>query len=342
MKVREKDNDKNQHGKGQGIRRLMILSGYFLCAALFVAGGFIVLRISGKYNLKKQTVSYALGRENAAWTGPLMLEENNIRQDGLVTYEGQDYSYNDDILTFLFMGIDRESRKEDPEGHAEGEQADALFLLVLNPHEEVMKLIPINSSTMAAIDVYDGQGAHEGIITAQIGIQYGFGDGGKVSCEHQVEAVRNLFYGIPISGYLAVDMDSLPEVVTLIDGINPEMLEGAGSSGAGLSADSRLARQTQFLTEFIGKAKGLTVKDFTVPVRIYYEISDSVVTNISADEVAYLATFAGSYYFDAGEVVMIPGKNVSGEESPSGCDEFYADRDGLYGVIVDVFYEPAG
>ena len=319
----------------------MILSGYFLCMFFFVTGGFLVFRISGKYNLKKQTISYAMSR-NAVQTSTLILDENNIQQDGDIRYKGQNYNYNDDMLTFLFMGIDEEGKAEASEEHAKGGQADALFLFVLNPHEEVIKLIPINSSTMTAIDVYDEQGVHEGTITAQISTQHGFGDGGKVSCEYQVEAVRKLFYGIPISGYLAVDMDSIPEVITLIDGIDPEVLEDVVGSGAGLSADSRLTRQTQLLTEFIGKVKGLTGKDFTIPVRMYHEIADGTVTNISADEVAYLATFAGDYYFDAGEVVMVPGKSVSGGESLSGCDEFYADEDGLYGMIVDVFYEPVG
>lgn len=341
MKVRQKGNNKNQYGKGQRIRKLMILSGYFLCMFFFVTGGFLVFRISGKYNLKKQTISYAMSR-NAVQTSTLILDENNIQQDGDIRYKGQNYNYNDDMLTFLFMGIDEEGKAEASEEHAKGGQADALFLFVLNPHEEVIKLIPINSSTMTAIDVYDEQGVHEGTITAQISTQYGFGDGGKVSCEYQVEAVRKLFYGIPISGYLAVDMDSIPEVITLIDGIDPEVLEDVVGSGAGLSADSRLTRQTQLLTEFIGKVKGLTGKDFTIPVRMYHEIADGTVTNISADEVAYLATFAGDYYFDAGEVVMVPGKSVSGGESLSGCDEFYADEDGLYGMIVDVFYEPVG
>lgn len=351
------------------MRRLMILSGYFLCAIIFVTGGFIVFSISGKYNLKKQTVSYAAGSGKAVQAVSAMSDESNVWQDGWIRYEGQTYSYNGDILTFLFMGIDKENRTEVSEEYAEGGQADALFLLVLDPHEEVMKLIPINRSTMTVIDVYDEQGAHEDTITAQICIQHGFGDGGKVSCEHQVEAVRNLFYGIPISGYLAVDMDVIPEVITLIDGIDLEVLEDVRNdrhdviltqgeyvhmdgeqvywyvrdrdSSVELSADSRLARQRQFLTEFISKVKRLTKRDFTIPVKIYNEISERAVTDITADEVAYLTTVAGRYHFDAGQIVTIPGKSVSGEENPdSDYDEFYVDEDGLYGMIVDIFYEP--
>lgn len=369
MKAREKENSKTGQGKGQGMRKLMVLSGYFLCAAIFLTGGFLVLRISGKYNLRKQTVSYAMNKENGAQASSMTLTESNIRQDGLITYQGQDYRYNDDILTFLFMGIDKESKVEASEGYGKGGQADALFLLVLDPHEEVMKLIPINCNTMTAMDTFDEMGAREDTITTRIGTQYGLGDGGKASCEYQVEAVRNLFYGIPINGYLAVNMDVIPGVITLIDGIDLEVLEDVRNGrreviltqgehvhmdgeqvhwyvrdrggSTGLSADSRLARQTQFLTEFIGKVKRLTGKDLTLPVRIYHEIADDVVTDVSADEVAYLATFAGGYSFDEGQIFMVPGKSVSGEEDPdSGCDKFYAREDELYGMVIDIFYEP--
>lgn len=351
------------------MRKLIILSGWFLCVVAFVTGGFTVLSISGKYNLKKQTVSYAASKKKAIEAVAAVSDDGSVRQEGFVRYEGHNFSYNEDILTFLFMGIDKENRTEAVGGYAEGGQADALFLLVLNPHEEAMKLIPVNRSTMTAINIYDEQGNREDTITAQICIQHGFGDGGQVSCEYQVEAVRNLFYGIPINGYLAVDMDVIPKVITLIDGIDLEVLEDVRNgrheviltqgeyvhmdgeqvywyvrdrnNSAELSADSRLARQRQFLTEFISKVKGLTRRDFLLPVRIYHKIADGAVTDISADEVAYLATVAGGYQFDAGQVVTIPGKSVSGEENPdSDYDEFYVDEDGLYGMILDIFYEP--
>lgn len=369
MNVRKRDNSIKQHRKGQRMRKLMILSGWLICTVAFVTGGFIVFSISGKYNLKKQAVSYAAGRADTAQAVPVMADGDSVWQDGWVRYEGKNYSYNEDILTFLFMGIDKESKAETSEGYAEGGQADALFLLVLNPHEEVMKLIPINRSTMTVIGVYDVQGVREDTMMAQICIQHGYGDGGKQSCEYQVEAVSNLFYGVPINGYLAVDMSVIPDVITLIDGIDLEVLEDVRdehhevilrqgeqahldgeqvywyvrdrNNSIELSADSRLARQQQFLTEFIGKVKRMTRKDITVPVKIYYEISEGTVTDISADEVAYLATIAGDYHFDAGQIVTIPGTSVSGEENAdSDYDEFYVDEDGLYGMIIDIFYEP--
>ena len=217
------------------------------------------------------------------------------------------------------MGIDQEER------------ADSLFLLVLNPHEEAMKLIPVSCNTMTTIDIYDEQGVHGGTVTAQAGIQYGFGRNEKEGCEYQVKAVRNLFYGIPISGYLAVDMEDVPKVMELIEGIELENIRSfAGSVEP--SAEGRLERESRLLAELISQGRQMVKKDFTIPLKIYNELSGSAVTNITADEAAYLAATAGGYHFDAGQIITIPGKSIDGG--------FYVDQAGLYEMIIDIFYEP--
>lgn len=127
-------------------------------------------------------------------------------QNGWVKYKNQIYAYNEDILTFLFMGIDKqdETVQEMPEG-TDGGQADALFLLVLNPRKKEMDLIGINRNTMTQIDMYSDTGAYIDTITAQICVQHGFGNGMEESCVYQKEAVSRLFYGLPIHGYAAVN-----------------------------------------------------------------------------------------------------------------------------------------
>lgn len=323
-----------------GTRKLMVVCGWFLCTVGFAAGGLIVFGFSGKYNLRKQAVSYAAKRNASELTvsaEAVEMDAGTDWQEGWLRYEGRSYRYNEDILTFLFMGIDTEAGGETSEGYAAGGQTDTLFVLVLDPHEEAIKLIPINRNTITAVEIYNEQGVHEDTITAQICVQYGFGDGGKRSCEYQVKAVSNLFYGIPINGYFAVNMDVVSEVAELVNGIDIKLLD----SGAELSADGGLAGQSQFLTEFIGKAREMAGKDITAPVRIYHQISDRIITDITADEVTYLAMLTGGYRFDAEEVILIPGVSVRGEENDDNdYDEFYADEDALYELLLDVFYEP--
>ncbi len=346
----------------------MIVSGWILCVAAFAAGGLIVLGVSGKYNLRKQTISYAAGTgRSMPAVAAAGIEED--WEEGQIRYQGRKYRYNEDVLTFLFMGIDKENTAETSGEYADGGQADALFLFVLNPHDETMTLIPINRSTMTDIDVYDAQGNYEDTVTAQICVQHGFGDGGRESCEYQIKAVRNLFYGIPIHGYLSVDMDVISKVVELVDGIDLEIMEDIRNgqrevilnkgeqahlngeqvywyvrdrdNDVELSAENRLARQRQFLTKFIDKVKQMTKRDITVPIRIYDAVLDKSVTDITVDEVTYLAATAGGYHFDDKQVVTIPGRSVSGEENEnSGYDEFYVDETALYELILTVFYEP--
>lgn len=369
MKRGEKDNSRKIPEKDQKVRKLMILSGWLLCVAAFFAGAFIILRISGKYNLQRQAVSYAAETESEAQPVLAVSDEDRDWQEGWIRYEGKDYSYNSDILTFLFMGIDKEEKEAASGEYPDGGQADALFLLVLNPHDNAMKLIPINRNTMTAVEIYDEQGNRQNTVTAQICIQHGFGDGGKESCEYQVKAVRRFFYGIPINGYLAVDMDVISEVVELAGGVDLEVLEDIRNgqrevilrqgeqahltgeqvywyvryrdSDSRLSADRRLERQGQFLTVFIDRVRQMSRQDVTAPLKIYNEIADRAVTDITADEVVYLATIAGGYHFDAGQIMTIPGESISGEENTeSDYDEFYVDENAFYEMILDVFYEP--
>lgn len=315
---------------------MMIVCGWFMCVTVFILGGITVLGVSGKYNLERQAVSYAAGVRGGVQAVSAQPGREDAWQEGMVRFDGRNYRYNEGILTFLLMGIDGE--KEEISGsYTDGRQADALFLLVLDTHKEVITVIPVNRSTMTEINIYDEEGVCKDTVTAQICLQHGYGGGGKVSCEYQMNAVSNLFYGLPISGYLAVDMDVIPDVIELVGGIDLEVLEDVRGRNQEV-----ILRQSEYAAEFITKVKRLMKKDFTLPVRIYNEISDWTVTDITADEVAYLAMTAGGYRFDAGQVITVPGRSVSGESNEnSAYDEFYVDEEALYELVLHVFYEPA-
>lgn len=365
----------------------MILSGWILCIAGFLAGGLIIMGISGKYNLRGHAVSCAAETDKAVRTGSTAVidtTDNDIAgqalmpapgsvndgswKEGRIRYQGKAYDYNSDIITFLFMGIDQNKEEMTSGKAADGGQADALFLLVLNFREETMQVISINRNTMTAVDVYDEEGVCKRTVLAQICTQHGFGDGGVRSCEYQVKAVSRLCYGIPIHGYLAVDMSVIEELTELAGGIDLKALEdihnGQGQvilrqgeqvhlngeqaywyvrdrdSKVPLSADARLERQRQFLAEYIDKVKRQTRQDMRIPLQIFHKIADRAVTDITADEVVYLAATAGGYRFDAGKMIAIPGESISGEENTaSDYDEFYADEEALYEMILEVFYE---
>lgn len=347
--------------KKKRLRILVKIVGGLVVAVGILLASYEVVRAIGKSNLKN----------NAETTTPeLMQKEEEILpeeteeerwQEGWIKYKGDIYAYNEDIMTFLFMGIDKNSDVVEVEEGTSGGQADALFLAVMNPHEKTIQVIGINRNTMTDIDVYNEQGAYVTTTKAQIAVQHGFGNGVEESCEYQVKAVSHLFYSLPIHGYAAINMSAIPTINDAVGGVDVTVLEDLTKIDSSLisgeqvhlmgksafwyvkyrdtnifgSADARLNRQKQYLNAFIATAKQETKKDVSTVLDVYQAVIPMMVTNISLDEVAYLAPIVADYQFDQENFRMMTGETVMGEQ----FEEFYADEDALYEMILDVFYE---
>lgn len=324
--------------------------------------GFLLVGAIGKARLKQVSAQQPQLAAAPAAEAPTE-EETEIWQEGWVKYQGQIYAYNEDILTFLFMGVDQqgETVQEVAEG-TNGGQADALFLLVLNPHDQTASIIGINRNTMTEIDIYNEEGAYVNTVIAQIAVQHGFGNGVEKSCEYQKKAVSRLFYSLPIHGYAAVNMNAIAILNDEVGGVDVTVLEDMSSESPGLvegervhlegedaltyvryrdkdafaSADRRLERQKQYLTEFVKVAKSTVQKDLSSVVRLYQALSPMMVTDISADEAVYLASQALDYRIGPDDFYMLKGETVMGEQ----FEEYNIDEKALYELILQLFYEP--
>ena len=333
-------------------------------AALFVIGimATAIIRTMGKNRLKNSSVEThpIIVTEETAAAAP---EEKEQWKEGWIKYNGKVYEYNENITTFLFMGIDKyEEVKEVAEG-TNGGQADALFLLVLNPDEQKIDVIGVNRNTMTDIDIYNEYGDYVTTTKAQIAVQHGFGNGVEESCEYQVEAVKKLMYNLPIHGYAAINMKGIPVINDAVGGVNVEALSdvknGKGkkiiSQGDAIhlegedsfwyvkyrdvnefaSADMRLARQKQYLINFMSQAKSKAKDDIGIVSRIYNELQPYMTTNVTFDEVAYLAPEVLGYSYDENSFHTFEGETKMGEE----FEEFYPDEQALYDLIISVYYK---
>lgn len=279
-------------------------------------------------------------------------------EEGWVRYQGEVYEYNEDIMTFLVMGIDKDSQVRESRGKTDGGQADALFLVILNPDDQGIRILAINRDTMTDIEMYGyGQTAH-----AQIANQHGFGDGKELSCELTVKAVSRLLYDLPIHGYAAINMAAIPKLNDAVGGVTvtvPEDLawinrgwtRGAEVTLKGQdaydyvhyrdinefeSARGRLARQKAYLTEFINNARAAVKKDITLPLTLYGELSKYMVTDVTVDELAYLAGEVLDYHLEGDPVYTMEGTTRMGEKH----EEFYPDEEALKGLMIELFYQP--
>lgn len=289
-------------------------------------------------------------------------EETVVWQEGWVRHDGKVYEYNEDILTFLVMGIDAKGTVKESTSATGGGQNDANFLVIVNPDIDTISILAINRDTMTEIQMY-GMGDNGETLRgyAQLATQHGFGDGKEISCELARDTISALFYDLPIHGYVAVNMGAISKINDAIGGVevtvmedltkfNKNWTEGTVITLQGNDAfkyvhdrdtkvfesnRGRLARQKQYLTAFADKFKKKVKEDITLPITLYNELSKYMVTDISADEVAYLTGELMNYTIDADTIYTLEGTTQMGEK----YEEFYPDKDALKDLMIQLFYQ---
>ena len=356
-----------RNGRKRRLPAIVILACLLFLTGIFAAAAWLLPDRWGK-------AGPAAGQE-AAPEGMHQLfaahpEEGEIPQAGELRYKGKTYAYKSDMVTLLFMGIDKTGEAEASEDLYNGGQADALFLIALDPEGKTVSIIGISRDTMTEIAVSDRNGLYAGTRTGQIALAHAYGDGLKKSCENTADAVSRLFYGLPIHGYFALNMEAvalLNDAVGGVEVIIPEDASGADveidgrryrpgwkagervrlmgkdaytfiryrDTGQAQSAGARLERQKDYLRAFIPQAVNAVKKDVTLPFTLYRTAAPYMVTDITLREAARLAEAAVSCGFSEENLYSLQGEVKEGEL----FEEFYPDETALYELILQVFYE---
>lgn len=281
-------------------------------------------------------------------------------QEGVVHYNGKQYLYNSGIKTYLIMGIDKTGKVEKAKDGISGGQSDALFLLVEDTTKDTLSVVAINRNTMTMVDVYDREGNSLGKEKLQICLQYGYGDGMRTSCLRSVETVSNLFYQLPISGYMALYMDAIPLFNDAVGGITLQVMDDLENPNLGVSlkkgetitltgpeaytyvryrdinefdsASGRLERQQQYIMALISQMSAGIKNDKVSVTGIQKLIEDYMVSNID-----FLRLVENMEDYNLQDVKMY---SLKGETYMLGEHEaFYVDDTALYEMILEVFYE---
>lgn len=98
---KQKSTEQTKKQQKTWIKIIKIVGIVLICLILFALIAFGVLRALGKSGIKKNISGEAPVLESTEST-----EEG--WQDGWVRYNGQIYAYNEDIMTFLVMGVDND------------------------------------------------------------------------------------------------------------------------------------------------------------------------------------------------------------------------------------------
>lgn len=323
-------------------------------------GRFAAVIIAGVAVLAVAGLGYAGIQKKKAAEAASAKATTEADDSNTVTWQGKNYKYNQNLSNYLLLGVDKRTPAETRVGKADAGQADALFLLSLNRKTKKMTMISIPRDTMTDVESFDLEGKSLGKSKDHISLSYGYGDGGAESCKLTQEAVSNLFYGLPIQGYLAMNLDGIPELAKSVGGLTvtvpnnsleyeyPEFAEGAEVTlteentevflrsrdvDESQSAIYRMERQKAFLDAFSKKAKECYEQNAKFAADLFVAIKPYTVTNISEDRLMKL--FQTADEGDGYTEWTVPGEGTQG----LSYDEYHVDDDALYTKVMETFYQ---
>lgn len=342
-----------------------------LIVALSLLGVFLALTIV-IFALVMTGRNQMLLGEEAVITLPEAVTDVAPEDEGkTIVHNGKTYELNKNVTAILCMGVDRNELKEGETLGANG-QSDANFLLTIDTVSGEVKAIAINRDTMVEMAAYSTSGKYLGTKRQQLCLSYAAGDGKEKSCENMMASVSNLFYGIPISAYIAIDLNAIGIMneavgnnitVTSPDSFHSSIYGVSFEAGKETILDSpakaaafvrqrditkldsnvtRMQRQKQYLQKFSAAAIKKTKESITFPITLYNLISDYNVNTMTIPKISYLTSrVVGGMKTPRVEFLSVEGKLKEAEVLQDGerKAEFHVDEQKLFELILDVFYD---
>ena len=182
-----------KHKAPRNRKKLIIAVSVILAVVLGLVSAFFIVRKVGESTLRKK--------------GEIAQTDTDFHNAD-VYYNGAAYDYNDRLINILLLGVDR-----DKPNVSDSHQADAIYLISLDTDEKSVRVIAVSRNTGTAGDTYDINGSYFSTAEQQLCLAYTYGSDDKSSSENTLKAVSNLLYGVPISGYYTIFMNSIADIV---------------------------------------------------------------------------------------------------------------------------------
>jgi LCP family protein required for cell wall assembly len=305
---------------------------------------------------------YRLGRELEGASGPETVRgslPDLVDSMPRVTYNGQSYRHRSELVTVLFMGIDK-AANQDTSGFRNGGQADFLMLAVIDPQNDTLSRIEIDRDTMAEITVLGVLGNVAGTRQAQISLSHGFGDGGRQSSKYTAEAVSRLLLGSEIDYYVALHLDSIGKINDAMGGVtvtieddfsayDAKMVPGATLTldaeqaelfvrsrmqiGDGTNA-ARMKRQQAYMAALLGQVEAKIVADPSYAGTVFDALEGAMTTNMSRARMLNEANRVSKYTM--AQPITLQGTHAIGAD---GFTEFHVDEAQLQALVIELLYQ---
>ena len=325
------------------------IAAVLVCTALLYAGLLLGVQTIGN-RLEQRDAVESIGS----------LEGRFASEALTMQYGGRTWTYRGRELTnLLLIGVDWEESENTVSRRYAG-QADFLFLITIDRENKIVSTLQLDRDTMADIRVYGPFGDYTGIQKTQICLSHAYGKSDAQNCENTVWAVSRLLGGIPIDGYITLDMSGITALNDALGGVtvtlkedfsalDPEMTKGATLTLRGMQAEifvrsrmdvgdgtnvSRMQRQHTF----IRSAEELLVQrmneDMNYAGTLYDTLAGHTTTNIERGWLINKAYECRDYRRP--ETKMLAGSHCIGTD---GFMEFHADEDALNALLTEMCFE---
>ncbi len=313
----------------------------YLCAVLILV---LMMIFSGLRILESAGFLY---NRNAEDSRP----SKTIIRDGVAYFPRQD------ITVVMLLGIDEAGPVTPSDSYNNSGAADLISLLIFDEQAKAMKLLSLNRDTMLDMPVLGLGGAEAGSARQQLALAHTYGKGVEDSCMNTRKAVSNFLYGLSIDHYISMNMDAIALLNDAVGGVSVTVTDDFSAVDPTISMGqvklsgpqavnfvrsrsnlgdqtnlSRMERQKQYMSGFLTAFQDMQDQDNGFMTRIYEDVSDYVVTDMSLQAISGILKQYGDYPLE--EVITPEGELVMGNRYL----EFHADEQKLDSLILELFY----
>lgn len=286
----------------------------------------------------------------------IVVKDEEVSDYKEIEYNGKNYRYNSSIVSFLFIGTDK-----DKYDTAKNGQADTLFLVLLDRENKKTSCIPISRDTMTDIRVFDLEGNDLGWHIQQLSLAYAYGKTSSNGCMYTLQAVSKMLHNIPINYYVSVDVSDLALIqsmikeieveipddtlksmnptwskgnIVTIDEKNVELFLRSRDSEVAFSNENRMEHQIAYLEGFRKKFMGMNADEQELLLQNLYEHVNSLETNISLQNLQIYGNMFAKYTYQQNQIYRLKGEYHSELH-----DEFMLDEQQLNEMLIKLFYK---
>ena len=328
----------------------LIVIAVLIALALLLAGTYVFMLYRGKSQFHNQDNDISVDNKDIT----VDTDENTV------FYKDEAYKLNENIVSVLVMGIDKQSVGDNSYFGQNG-QADSIFVATVDTDTKKVKIIPIPRETMVDVNVYSKSGVFAETKRQQLCLAYAYGDTAESSSQNVLRSVRRALYGINISSYITVDLHCVNVLSTKVGGVtvncletlkNTPFVEGKSIKLKGenavkyiqargddeLGSSRRLARQKQFLSAFLSTSGNQILNDFSMLTKFYNAAQPYISTDLTFAQITYLASSCLSKDIGSSiEYADVAGTYTKGQK----WMEFEQDEDQMIKTVMETFYVKA-